>query len=243
MGAVLLLKDVSILTKLLMEVMVVNIKNIFFGMFSMLLLMPVVSNGTSLRFVPSSQLYDYGDDISVELWADIDKADAILGFGFDLSFGNSSPISDVGDSGDFLTFMGFEVNKNFFYAEGDVATNGVSLFPPGWADHDEIYGEVIVEVPDDQPLYGNNLLLGILSFTVKVLEPDPLGVETITLLQDYDPWSGFSLGLILADTTRGNLMPRNPKATFSPIPEPATMFLLGTGLMVLAGLGRKRQRQ
>lgn len=69
-----------------------------------------------LYFDPIDQLYNIGDTLTYELYADIDAADAIMGFGFDLSFdGGTTFITSPGDSGSYLTFDGFTGNSSLFY--------------------------------------------------------------------------------------------------------------------------------
>ena len=79
-------------------------------------------SATALYFSgPSS--YGLGDTLNIDLLADIDSADEIFGFSFDLSFDNgASYVSSPGESGDFLTFTGFQANTILFD----------DPFPPLW---------------------------------------------------------------------------------------------------------------
>jgi hypothetical protein len=58
----------------------------FLGITLLLALSFKPAQATQLYFDPLNQLYDLGDTLTLDLYADIDEADAIFGFGFDLSF-------------------------------------------------------------------------------------------------------------------------------------------------------------
>ena len=175
---------------------------------------------THLYFDPLDQLYGLGDTISLDLYADIDEADAILGFGFDLSFDNGTTyVSGPGDSGDYLTFTGFDFNSALF----------VFSF---WDDGDTISGEV----PIFDPYVWGDILLGTFNFVAPT--SNPIGLETIYLgANDLGPFGAE--GLVQGAIGGTAFIPNNPTASMSPVPEPGTIFLVSAGLIGLAGIRKK----
>lgn len=174
---------------------------------------PAPGSATSLWFDPAHQLYDVGDTLTIDLFADIDEDDAIMGFGFDLSFdGGTTFISGPGDTGSYLTFDGF--------------TRNTSLFPDLFSDDgDTINGWIGFVDPD---VFGAGIKLGTFEFTAHAL-----GLETITLGAD-DIGTKISVeGLVPGFTASHvySILPNNPTATAAPVPEPATLLLVGSGLV------------
>ena len=201
----------------------------------LLVLAPFVSQSafatileTELWFEPADQNYGYGDSLLVDLYANIIETDAILGFGFDLSFDDgASYISGIGVSGSYLTFNGFSTNTSLFDDpfDGDVYDNG-----------DGIAGAVDFFTPS---VWGTDILLGTFEFLAPA--SGPLGLETIFLgpiAGDY----GFFGGEGLVREWDTAWMPNNPTANMAPVPEPATMILFGTGLAGLFGYRRKMKK-
>ena len=185
---------------------------------------PCPASATSLWFDPVEQLYDIGDTLSIDLFADIDESDAIFGFGFDLSFdGGTSYISGPGESGFYLTFTGFTVNSTYFQYD--------SMFPPLWDDGDTIAGDV-PWCNDD--VWGTDILLGTFYFDAP--SSGPIGVENIYLGPSAGDYGIFGEEGLIATIA---LMPNNPTASASPVPEPATMLLFGSGLVGFVGLRKK----
>jgi len=182
------------------------------------------SSATQLWFEPADQLYDLGDTLTFDLYADIDEEDAIFGFGFDLSFDDgTSYISGPGDGGTYLTFTEFTPNSTYFQYD--------LLFPPFWDDSDTIAGEVPLGNPD---VWGTNTLLG--TFYFEAPNSGSIGTETIYIGPAAGDYGIFGEEGLLGSTA---LMPNNPTASAASIPEPATLLLVSCGLVGFAGLRKK----
>ena len=178
---------------------------------------------TQLWFDPVEQLYDVGDTLTYNLKADIAEADAIFGFGFDLSFdGGTTFIDGPGDSGSYLTFTSFTPNDLFFDP----------FLPPLWDDGDTIAGEVYFGQPD---VWGTDILLGTFLFAAP--STGPIGLESIYLGPLAGDYGIFGEEGLLGATA---LMPNNPEALAAPVPEPATILLVACGMLGLGVLGRKK---
>lgn len=185
-------------------------------------LIPSPALATQLEFDPGGQLYNLGDTLTIGLYADIDELDAIWGFGFDLSFdGGTSYISGPGDGGTYLTFTGFAANDSYFE----------TMFPAPWDDGDTIAGEVPLGNPD---VWGTNTLLG--TFYFEAPNSGSIGTETIYIGPAAGDYGIFGEEGLLGSTA---LMPNNPTASATPIPEPATLLLVSCGLVGFAGLRKK----
>ncbi len=180
------------------------------------------ASATRIYFDPVDHIFDIGDTLFYDLYADIDTADAIMGFGFDLSFDEGATfITSPGDSGPYLTFTSFTGNPALFtyvytFDDGDTISGWRTLFEPDMS--------------------GIGILLG--RFECSVIA---LGTETITLGADSLGITG-SEGLVRGFTATnpgGAFMPNTPTATASPVPEPASCVLLLFGFAGMLGVKKK----
>ena len=184
---------------------------------------PVINSSaqTALWLEPLDQLYGPGDIPTVDLRADIDVADKIFGFGFDLSFDKGTTyISVPGEGGSYLTFLNFTPNSAYFHYDVD--------FPPLWDDGDTIAGEVPL---GEEDVWGSNILLG--TFRFEAPSTGPIGIESLYLGPpegDYGPFGEEGLLGVSA------VMPLNPEATVNPIPIPAAVWLFGSSLIGLVAI-------
>ncbi len=182
------------------------------------------ASATRVWFSPTSVLYAGGDTFRFALYADIDEEDAIWGFGFDLSFdGGDSYISGPGDSGSYLAFSSFVPNSTYFQYD--------SLFPPLWDDGDTIAGEIPL---GNSNVWGTSISIGTFYFDAPT--SGLIGTETIYLGPTAGNYGIFGEEGLLGTTA---LMPNNPTASAAPVPEPTTMFLVGSGLIGIFGFRKK----
>jgi hypothetical protein len=182
---------------------------------------------TLLSLDPTNQVFDIGDSLGLDIIADIDTEDAILGFGFDLSFDDgASFVSGPGASGNALTFDSFSPNSLL----------GFNYDPFFDSDGDTISGILGFLDPD---VSGTAITLGTFSFTAFALNP-----ESILLSADDvgTPFSGEGLIPGFTSTSFISFLPNEPSATASPVPEPATIMLLASGIAGLGVFGRRKFR-
>lgn len=185
------------------------------------LLSALVVSFLCLSSVQATQVWLYtdnttrvlGESFSVEIRADIDPADEIIGFGFDLY-----------SSGSVIELLGFTPGAGF-------ADDPVFLAP--LSDTDGIRGASGGDLLWGAPVSGLNVLLGTL-----ILQATAIGNGEIGLGAD-DLAFFFTEGLIPADPAIFNFLPVVQTLDISVIaqggttPEPSPLMLLGIGVFLL----------
>jgi hypothetical protein len=174
-----------------------------------------IANGAALEIVPSAQTVLLGDSVDIEIAISglgSFAAPSLGAFDLDLSFDNSILSFTSAAFGDQLDVSGFGSNPRGASEVGGV----VDLF----------------EISLDSPVFLDTFQLD--SFTLATLTFGTLDVGTSTLALSNVFLSdalGVSLGDV--DVTGGSV-------GVAAVPEPATIFLLGSGLIGLAGYRRRK---
>jgi len=179
------------------------------------------AHATLVRLVPSGASISVGSAFDVQVLADIDAADEIIGFGFDLLA-----------SGGFA-FTGFTPGAAF-------ADDPVYLAP--FSDADGIRGASAGDLLLGPAVSGLNILLGTLHLVAQAEGP-------VVLSLGADDLAGnFTEGLIPLSILNTNFLPPIQDATLlvvpnaGGLPEPAAPLVLAAALGA-AGVARRRSRR
>lgn len=170
------------------------------------------AQATAIRLEVASPSVTQGSAFVVRIVADIDAADEIIGFGFDLSLTPG------------LRFLGFTAGPGF-------ADDPLYLAP--FSDGDGIRGASAGDLFTGPPVSGLNVLLGLLQ-----MQADNLGVASIGLGAD-DLAFNFTEGLIPLSVALSNFMPNvTPLAlsvvpAASGVPEPGSLACAALALALL----------
>jgi|GEM_PF-3178706 len=182
---------------------------------SAMLILPNV-HATSLTLLPANTDTIVGDTFDIDILADIDLADAIIAFGFDLD------LSGTGTLG----FNGFTPNSPVFDIDADHALI---------SDLDGILAASGGSFISGPPVSGSDILLGTLSFTATGIG----NVQVSLTADDLGLGSWFTEGLIPENIQLDNFMPTVTAANVNIVPEPGTIYLLGIGLLGFVRFRRK----
>lgn len=176
------------------------------------------AHATLVRLVSSSGSVSAGSAFDVQVLADIDAADEIIGFGFDLM---ASPG---------LAFTGFTPGAGF-------ADDPVYLAP--FSDSDGIRGASGGDLLLGPPVSGLNILLGTLHLIAQAE-----GFATLSLGAD-DLAGNFTEGLIPLSILSQNFLPPIQDASLlvvpnaGGLPEPAAPWVVGAALLAAVAARRR----
>lgn len=182
-----------------------------------------VAQAAAIRLVPATPTVAVGSGFDVTVIADIDPAEEIIGFGFDLL--NVS--ANIG-------FLGFTAGPGF-------ADDPVFLAP--LSDADGIRGASAGSLLLGPPVSGIGVELGQLHFSALAL-----GTATVSLTAD-DLGANFTEGLIPLSLSLVNFMPPVTDAVFDVVPdavglaEPAMPMTLALAALAALAASSARRRQ
>ena len=190
-----------------------------FGVALLASLLAASAQATAIRLEPVSATVTQGTVFDVRIVADIDAADAIIGFGFDLD-------ASLG-----ILLNGFTAGPGF-------ADDPLYLAP--FSDGDGIRGASAGDLLFGPPVSGPNVLLGVLH-----LGASALGGAVIGLGAD-DLAFNFTEGLIPLSASLVNFMPPVTAAFVDVLPsanvvaEPSSLACVALALTAMARFGRRR---
>ena len=170
---------------------------------------------TAIRMETSSTSVLLGSQFDVRIVADIDAADAIIGFGFDLS----APAS--------ISLLGFQAGAGF-------ADDPVYLAP--FSDTDGIRAASGGNLLTGPAISGTQVLLGTLRLRALATGTSAIGLSADDLSFFYTE------GLIPLSPARPNFLPPITAAqvVVTAVPEPQTWLSLAAGVAGLAAWRRRR---
>lgn len=187
-------------------------------------LLGAAAQATAIRLEVISPTVTQGSSFVVRIVADIDAADEIIGFGFDLSFSAG------------VQFLGFTAGPGF-------ADDPVYLAP--FSDSDGIRGASGGDLLTGPPVSGLNVLLGLLQ-----MRANNLGVASLGLGAD-DLAFNFTEGLIPLSINLSNFMPAVAPLALSvvqagsSVPEPGSLACaaLALGLLIRKERNKRGNKQ
>jgi PEP-CTERM motif len=183
---------------------------------------PASATLITVGFDPSSSIIHNGNTFTMDLIANVDSSSPIISFVLDIAF--DPTILDVVSAevpiNQSLGFAGQTLSP-FFELDN---TNGLI----------NNLGGFVFPSP-----FGPGQLSGLLTLATLTFEAGTLGTTSITpIINQFDPTEGFGLpwppgGLVPFDEITLNT------GAVTVVPEPCTLFLVGAGLIGMAGLRRR----